>query len=442
MSNNVSGDITEGTKIDKARRRLIAIWTWVGAILLAVAAAYVAGMLAIAVGIIIWSAVFVFLLRGPVNWLDSHGVNRTLGTALAYVLLVAIIGFLIFIIFSPVFGIRDQFVDLMNNLPVYVEAFQTWAGGVYEQYADILQSEAAHETLTNALMSFSDWLKSFATNSATGVIAAGASIANIVMCIGFALVIAFWMLIELPNLGREANRLIGEKYREDAQMLHLTVTRVMGGYLKATIIQCAIIGVACGIMFAILGVPSPAAFGVITGLLNIIPIVGPWLGGALALIVSIPTSAVTGIIALIGTIVLQQIVYTFVSPKLMSDSVDIHPALTFIALMAGSGIGTAMGGLVGALVGALLSIPLTAMAKAIFVYYFEKRTGRRIVAPDGVFFKGVVHESGAFDPMVDATAPQPVPAPTMTGSFPFVNDLSERLPKIEDDQDDRPARKQ
>jgi len=111
-------------------------------------------------------------------------------------------------------------------------------------------------------------------------------------------------------------------------------------------------------------------------------------------------------------------------------------------LMAGSGIGTAMGGLVGALVGALLSIPLTAMAKAIFVYYFEKRTGRRIVAPDGVFFKGVVHESGAFDPMVDATAPQPVPAPTMTGSFPFVNDLSERLPKIEDDQDDRPARKQ
>ncbi len=418
----------------KARRRLITVWTWVGVVMLGAVVVYLSGIVSNAVGTIVWTVVFVFILRGPVNWLDKRGVNRTVGTLLAFVLLVAIIALLLLLIFSPLFGIRDQFVNLMNSLPTIVNDFQTWASEFYSKYADVLQSEEVRNWLTNTLEAFGSWLQGFATASAAGVIDAGAALGNIVMCIGFALVISFWMLIELPNLGREVLRIISPKYHEDAEMIHITVTRVVGGYLKATIVQCALIGALCGVLFAILGIPSAGAIAVITGLLNVIPIVGPWLGGALAFIVGVPSSAATAVIALIGTIVLQQIVYTFVSPKLMGDSVDIHPALTFIALLAGAGIGTAMGGLTGALVGALLSIPLVAMGKAFFVYYFEKRTGRRIVAEDGVFFKGATHESGEANPIADATAPTPPVSPGTTGAFPS---LTGRLPKIElDDKDD------
>ena len=240
------------------------------------------------------------------------------------------------------------------------------------------------------------------------------------------------MLIELPNLHREVLRLAGPNHHDDVEVFTVTATRIMGGYLRATIVQCALIGVLCGILFTILGIPSAAAIAVITGLLNIIPIVGPWLGGALAFIVGVPSSPITAVIALLGTIVLQQLVYTFVSPKLMGDSVDIHPALTFIALMAGSGIGTAMAGLTGALVGALLSIPLVAMCKALFVYYFEKKTGRRIVAEDGVFFKGATGDDEV-NPIADATAPMPAVNPGSTGAFP---NLSGVLPKIDLDGDD------
>jgi predicted PurR-regulated permease PerM len=256
------------------------------------------------------------------------------------------------------------------------------------------------------------------------------------MCIGFALVIAFWMLVDLPRLGREAYRLMGDARKTDAQMLHLTVTRVMGGYLKAMVIQCAIIGVACGILFACLGVPSPAALGTIAGLLNVIPIVGPWFGGGLAFIASVVKDPIVGVIALVGTVVIQQFVYTFVSPKIMGESVDIHPALTFLALMAGAGVGTATGGLMGALVGALLSIPLVAMLKSVFVFYFEKRTGRRIVAEDGVFFKGVPGEGDEVDPMADATAPVPAPEPPDTGRIPTLSDLTGKLPFVDSDSND------
>ena len=422
-----------------ARHRLTLVWTWVGVILLCGVGVYLAGILSNAIGVIVWTVVFVFILRGPVNWLDRHGVSRPIGTALSYVLLVAVLALLGFVIFSPTFGLSAQFEDLAKQLPSYIESFQRWTAGLYEQYADMLQSDTVHQWVSSAAASIGEFVQSFATTTASGVVAASASLANIVMCIGFALVIAYWMLIDLPKLGREAYRIIGEKRHADAEVLYLTLTRVMGGYLRATLIQCAIIGIACGVMFTLLGVPSPAAFGIITGLLNVIPIIGPWLGGALAFVASVTTSPVVGVISLVGTIIIQQFIYTFVSPKLMGESVDIHPAITFVALLAGSGIGMATGGLVGALVGALLAIPLAAMAKALFVYYFEKRTGRRIMAEDGVFFRGLPDDGEPLNPITDATSPLPAAPPGNTGKIRAITD---KIPKINPDDFDPRNKKQ
>lgn len=431
----ISNDSIESKKNQvsgKALRRLVRIWTLVGIALVVAAAVYLAGILSNAIGVIVWCLVFVFILRGPVEYLDKKGVNRTVGTVLAFLLLVIIVGLLVLVAFSPVFGIREQFADLVNSIPTIVQDYQKWFTDLYNQYADVLQSDELRNWLTGLVSSLGGWLQSLASDSASGLIDAGTSIANTFMCIGFGLVIAFWMLIELPNLHREVLRIVNPSHHDDVEMLTVTSTRIMGGYLRATIVQCALIGVLCGILFTILGIPSSAAIAVITGLLNIIPIVGPWLGGILAFIVGVPSSTITAVVALLGTIVLQQFVYTFVSPKLMGDSVDIHPALTFIALMAGSGIGTAMAGLPGSLVGALLSIPLVAMLKALFVYYFEKRTGRRIVAEDGVFFKGATDEGEEVNPIADASAPMPAVAPGTTGAFP---NLSGVLPKIDLDNE-------
>ena len=431
----ISNDSIESKKNQvsgKALRRLVRIWTLVGIALVVAAAVYLAGILSNAIGVIVWCLVFVFILRGPVEYLDKKGVNRTVGTVLAFLLLIIIVGLLVLVAFSPVFGIREQFADLVNSIPTIVQDYQKWFTDLYNQYADVLQSDELRNWLTGLVSSLGGWLQSLASDSASGLIDAGTSIANTFMCIGFGLVIAFWMLIELPNLHREVLRIVNPSHHDDVEMLTVTSTRIMGGYLRATIVQCALIGVLCGILFTILGIPSSAAIAVITGLLNIIPIVGPWLGGILAFIVGVPSSTITAVVALLGTIVLQQFVYTFVSPKLMGDSVDIHPALTFIALMAGSGIGTAMAGLPGSLVGALLSIPLVAMLKALFVYYFEKRTGRRIVAEDGVFFKGATDEGEEVNPIADASAPMPAVAPGTTGAFP---NLSGVLPKIDLDNE-------
>lgn len=376
----------------------------------------VLNVLSVPVGIVVWTTVIVFCLKGPVNYLEKKGFNRLVGTCITYILFAAAMVLLGWLLFSPALGFDEQFKHLAEGVPQYIGMIRDWWNDIYQQYSYILQDARIHEWFNNALVSVGAWFSQFAQSSAQNVVFFGSGVANAVMIIGFSLVVAFWVLMELPALGREVKRLFGPRFREDLDMIYLTTTRVMGGYIKGTLIQCFLIGLGCGIGFAVMGIPSAAALGVIAGILNIIPIVGPWFGGALAGIVGIFVSPLIALLALIYTIVVQQVVYTFISPKIMANSVDIHPALVILALMTGSALGFAMSGFMGSFVGMLASIPAVAAIKSLFVYYFEKRTGRIIVATDGVIFKG--EPSGTeVNPVADAT-----------GEF-FVPDIGVDTPK-------------
>ena len=398
----------EELKTLKARRRLyVGVFVIVFFVLIYLAG-QVLNVLATPVAIMVWTTIIVFCLRGPVNYLEERGVNRLIGTTLAFILMFGVLTAMGWMLFSPVFGLGGQFVALFDRVPDQIAAITAWWNQLYGQYSYLLQDPNIDKWINDALTSVGKWFSALAVSSAEGIVFVGSGVATSAMVIGFSFVVAFWMLMELPALGREVKRLFGPRFREDLDLIYLTGTRVMGGYIKGTVFQCVVIGVGCGIGFAFMGIPSAAALGVITGLLNIIPVIGPWLGGGLAAIVGVFVSPLVALIALIYTIVVQQVVYTFVSPKIMGNSVDIHPALVILALMIGSALGLAMSGMVGSIVGMLASIPAVAFIKSLFVYYFEKSTGRVIVAPDGVVFKG--NPAGSeVNPVADATGEFSVP---------------------------------
>lgn len=431
-------------RTDAARRHFYQVWMLIGVCILFYVLGFLLDVLATPVSILAWTIVFVLVLQGPVAWLEEHGIKRGLGTAIAYAGMAAVITALVILMCSPAFGVSDQFASMAAALPDYVNSLTTWATGMYERYAYLLQNDTVREWIDTASVSLADWASATAKQSASGVVLFGTGLANAVMEIGFALVVAFWLLMELPALSREIDRLVAPSRKEDVDMFRLACTRIMGGYLKATLLQCFIIGLVCGICFAIIGIPNAAALGLITGVLNIIPVVGPWIGGAVAAVVGLFVSPFASILALALTVVVQQFVYTFVSPKLMSDSVDVHPAVVIVALFVGSAVGSAMGGLVGSIVGMLLSIPFAAILKTVFVYYFERRTGRQVVAEDGVMFRGKptasADDENAPDAMADAMAPalhKPVAPPAFLSAFDPT--LATKQGAAEDAEDDGEA---
>ena len=422
----------------KAQQAFFLIWAAIGGLALIYALGQVLNVLSMPVGILGWTLIIVFCLRGLVNKFESWGMKRILGTTLAYVIMFAVLALVIVLMSSPMFGVGDQFASLVAGIPSTVQDVTTWINQMYTKYAAVLDNETVRGYLQDVLNAFGTAAQDLARTSAGGMVAVGGGVASTFTVLMFALVVAFWILLELPALGREVNRLISDKYRDDAQMLHVTFTRVVGGYIRATLLQCTVIGVACGVLFAVVGIPNAIALGVITGLLNIIPIIGPWLGGALAAAVGQFIGPMVALIAVVGAVVIQQFVYTFVSPRFMADAVDIHPALTLVVMMVGSSVGNAMGGLVGSLVGMLISIPATAVIKSVFVYYFEKNTGRQLIAEDGVFFQGTPSKGEGVDPIADATSLHPdataridkIEARRSEGAAPDLSEISDRLPAL------------
>lgn len=398
----------EEIKTLKSRRRLYAgVFIIVLAVLLYLAG-QVLNILANPIAIVVWTTIIVFCLKGPVNNLEKKGISRVWGSCVSFLLLIVALILLFWLLFSPSLGLGGQFASLIETIPGQINDLTHWLNQMYDQYSYIFQDDRVNSWINDTLKSIGGWFSSIASVSAEGVMSAGSSVANTVLVLGFSLVVSFWVLIELPALGREIKRLFGPRYHDDLNIIYLTGTRVMGGYIKGTLLQCLLIGVGCGVGYAVMGIPSAAALGVITGLLNIIPVIGPWLGGAVAALISLFVSPLIALISLVYTIVIQQVVYTFISPKIMGNSVDIHPALVILALMTGSALGFAVSGFLGSIVGMLVSIPAVAAAKSLFVYYFEKKTGRIIVSEDGVIFKGEPSGSEA-NPVADATGEFYVP---------------------------------
>jgi predicted PurR-regulated permease PerM len=386
------------------RRAALIVWTLVGVAIVTYCLGFVLSVLSVPVGIVIWTAIIVFCLKGTVAALAARGLSRTAAVTVAYLIMVAVLALLFYVVSSPLLGVGAQFTGIVENAPAYFAGLSDAYSAFSAAHPALTQNPQVAAWIGDVQSSLEDFGRTLVNTGLDSLVDIGSALANTLVCVGFALVVAFWLLLASPNIGREFDRLVGDSHSEGVRFFRLTFSRVVGGYIRGTLLQCAIIGVGCAIAFTAIGVPNAIAFGVICGILNIIPVVGPWLGGAAAAVAALSLGPVSAIVSLLVTIAIQQVVYTFISPKIMSDSVDVHPILVIMSMMCGYAIGWQMSGLVGSLTGMLISIPFAAILKAVFVYYFENRTGRQIVAPDGVFFKGVPSEGDAIDPAEDATA--------------------------------------
>ena len=142
--------------------------------------------------------------------------------------------------------------------------------------------------------------------------------------------------------------------------------RVFSGYIRGQSIDAFIVGALVTVALLILRVPYAMVIGLLTGIGNLIPYVGPIIGFASLAIVAISEGSMFHLAAggaILGLV--MAIDGNIINPKLLSDNVEIHPVLVLVALIAG--------GEIGGVLGMLLAVPCAALIKLQFERFVERK---------------------------------------------------------------------
>lgn len=368
-----------------------AVWASIGILVLLAVAGWVFGRVWPAFIPFLIGFLLLFLLNGPVSALARRGLTRARATLIVFGLsALALIAF--GVIFAPVIAeqIREFAVLVVRyrgDVLDLVTALQSGRGvpgalgGVF--------GGGVPAWVVNLVTQVSTQITSVFTTVAAGaaniVVATGSGVATGFFDFFLGLVISFWLLKDIGTIREELRVLVGPRFRADLDHLVDTVGRVVGGYIKGQTIASALTGAGAAIGLAILGVPSALVLGIITFFFNYVPYIGPFLSGLIAGVLALFGNnfglppLVAALLAIGIVVLVQNLVDTLVTPRVMSEQVNLHPTLVIFALLVG---GTLFG-----FFGMVLAIPVAATGKGLFVYYWENRSGRSLETEDGALFR-------------------------------------------------------
>lgn len=383
-------------KLPGARLIALRVWSVVGAIIIGVAILNVMGVLAPVIEFLAVGSLIAFIESPIVNALEHKGVPRSVGALIGLVAVVAVI-LCVLMVIGPVFA--EQIMEVLSRLPQQLRGLGDWAIQVSRDFEALSQSSWASQ-FDEALRSIADVASTYITQLASGL-GAGifpfiSSFTSQLFIVFLGIVLAYWLALDYPRIHREIGIIVGGERETSYRFMVAILSRSVGGYMRSMVITSFLNGVLAFVGLAIVGHPYAALMGVLTGVMHLVPVLGSWISSFAATLLAVFYGPVLAIWTLVITMVAQNVTDNVISPKVMQSSVKIHPAMNLAALVVGS---TLMGPL-----GMVIAIPLCAALKGLFVFYFEKETGRALVSYDGAIFQGTPYRDadGAPVPAFDA----------------------------------------
>jgi predicted PurR-regulated permease PerM len=359
---------------------------------------------------IIMAFILAFLLNPVVCFFNARlRMPRWLAVVLTYLLLlVAMVLFLLIVTPAIVDAVRAIDIDMMGLLDQTTTWLQRSLEGV--RYLEVLGYQIdlsrivdpALETLTGvvpeAMLPSLDQIYSSipsALDLATGI--ASTVVGTVlwaVLAFLFTLIYSIYVSLDLPKFGDAFLELIPAPYRAEYAHLGSLIRRVWAAYFRGQLILVLIIGLVVSVGNTALGVPGALVLGILAGLLEVLPNIGPVLAAIPAILLALlQGSSVLSVsnlaFALIVTLfylVVQQLENSIIVPRLIGHAVELHPIL----IMAGVVVGASVGGILGA----FMAAPLIATGRILFQYAYNKILGRPPFSPEMML--AVPQEEGAF----------------------------------------------
>ncbi|MCM2388438.1 AI-2E family transporter [Streptomyces albipurpureus] len=300
-------------------------------------------------------AFFLALAIEPaVGRMAARGMRRGLATFLVFFgVMAAAVGFVVLLGSM----LADQIVTMVEDFPKYLDSVISWINQNF-------RTELSRVEVQDSLLR-SDWLRKYVQNSASGVLDVSATVLGGLFTLLTIFLFSFYFAADGPRLRKAiCSVLPPAKQTEVLRAWEIAVDKT-GGYIYSRGLMALISGFSHFVLLEILGVPYAPALAVWVGLVSqFIPTIGTYLAGALPMLIAFTENPWYALWVLGFVVVYQQFENYVLQPKLTAKTVDIHPAVAFGSVVAGTA-------LMGA-VGALIAIPAVATLQAFLGAYVKR----------------------------------------------------------------------
>jgi predicted PurR-regulated permease PerM len=279
------------------------------------------------------------------------------------------VGFLFFLVLLSLLAIpsiANQMYQLGQALPAYLEqlplglsSIQAWLSrqGLNIDLSTVYQGQA--------LVQRAEGLGTLVAQNALGI---AQSLASAVVGLVIILMLSFYMMLDGERIMQGLVKLLPDRYQDEGRFFLDSIDRTFGGFMRGALIQALIYAVGTGLVMWLAGLSFVVVISAFAGLMMFIPFLGTFLAIIPPLLMAIFSGSLAKVIfVLVALLILQQIVLNVIAPKVMSESVGIHPLLVFLAIL--------MGFKVAGIWGAIFGVPVIGVVNAMAQYFIARARG-------------------------------------------------------------------
>ncbi len=322
-------------------------------------------------GPFLWAGITAYVFSPLVDWLESRlRLPRTLIIALLYLVGLAGVSWAMTALVPKVIS---QLQDLVAEVPrIFAGLMESLA--FLDQYlamerVSVLGVTLDPQVLANEAVRSLQNLVGYVTSHAIP------AMFNVLEGVGqvlLYLIATFYLLRAWPGVRAHLPRLVPRAHRGEMLSLAGAIDRVMGAYIRGQLLLIGVMALATFVALSILRVRFALTIALVSGVLQVIPLFGPFMAGGIAVTIALfqPTtpfgwSNITLALAVVAVYtVLRQIEDQLIVPVLVGPLVDLHPLLVLFALFAG--------GRLASFTGMVLAVPVAAALKIVIIYLYGK----------------------------------------------------------------------
>ncbi len=300
--------------------------------------------------------ILAWLLDPIVTFLQNKGVKRGIGATFIYIVLIAVIVLIVNLLIP---SLADQVNEIIASAPSTIksltEEIDTFIIKISNSYNldyEVIKNNI-FEIFNSITIDAPTTIISFVKNLISGGL-------NVI--IGF--LIGFYMLLDFKGVRKQLSKFVPKKHHEEVSNLADTLNLQLRKYVYGTLIVMFLLFICQSIGMSIAGMKAPLVFGLFCAVTNIIPYLGPYIGGIPAVVVAFTISPRVGIGVLISVLVCQGLESYLLTPTIMSKTMKLHPVTIIIGLLL-------FGHFFGIL-GMLFATPIISCCKIIANFFIKK----------------------------------------------------------------------